>query len=237
MDLAQYCVFIGWVGIEKDNLYLHELSFVSSRFYLKNIIFGCRNEAQVDDSLAFDGCCAILRFYALRGVGKDKWYLREFLFVSFRIYLKNIVFMCRNTAQVDDSLAFDGCCVILRFYGLRGVGKDKWYLCEFVFVSISKTSYLCVETRPRSTTAWRLTETKKKGSSNWAGTRFYRQFNTFFVTSCPLSIIPARVLQPAKPAKTPTRTHKNPYSCHGCGFWWVGVRVALEYPRVTCDNP
>ena len=85
----------------------------------------CRNTAQVDDSLAFDGCCAILRFYELRGVGKDKQYLCEFLFVSFRIYLKNIAFMCRNKAQVDDSLAFDGCCAILRFYRLRGVGKDK----------------------------------------------------------------------------------------------------------------
>ena len=148
---------MGWVGIEKDNLYLHELLFVSSHFYLKNIIFGCRNKAQVDDSLAFDGCCAILRLYGLRGVGKDKRYLCEFLFVSFHIYLKNIIFMCRNTAQVDDSLAFDGCCVILWFYGLRGVGKDKQYLCEFVFVSISKTSYLYVETRSRSTRAWCLT--------------------------------------------------------------------------------
>ena len=145
------------MDIEKDNLYLHELSSVSSHFYLKNIIFGCRNKAQVDNSLAFNGCCAILQFYGLRDVGKNKRYLCEFLFVSFCIYLKNIVFMCRNTAQVNDSLAFDRCCVILRFYGLRGVGKNKRYLCEFVFVSISKTSYLCVETRPRSMTAWHLT--------------------------------------------------------------------------------
>ena len=76
----------------------------------------CRNTAQVDDSLAFDGCCAILRLYGLRGVGKDKRYLCEFLFVSFRIYLKNIVFMCRNTAQVDDSLAFDGNLIIDSMY-------------------------------------------------------------------------------------------------------------------------
>ena len=76
---------------------------------LKNIVFMCRNTAQVDDSLAFDGCCAILRFYGLRGVGKDKRYLCEFVFVSIS---KNIISMCRNKAQVDDSLAFDGCRVI-----------------------------------------------------------------------------------------------------------------------------
>ena len=49
--------------------------------------------AQANDSLAFNGCCAILRFYGLRGVGKDKRYLCEFVLV-------------------DDSLAFDGCRVI-----------------------------------------------------------------------------------------------------------------------------
>jgi hypothetical protein len=45
---------------------------------------------------------------------------------------------------------------------------------------------------------------------------------------------PARVLGPAK---TPTQTRENPYPGHGCGFRWVGVRVAWEYPRVTRDNP
>lgn len=37
--------------------------------------------------------------------------------------------------------------------------------------------------------------------------------------------------------KTPTQTRENPYPGHGCGFWWVRVRVALEYTRVTRDNP
>ena len=30
---------------------------------------------------------------------------------------------------------------------------------------------------------------------------------------------------------------KTPTPCHGCGFGWVGVWVAWEYPRVTRGNP
>ena len=39
-----------------------------------------------------------------------------------------------------------------------------------------------------------------------------------------------------KPIETPTQTHKNPYPGYGCSVWWVRVWVALEYPRVICDN-
>jgi len=37
--------------------------------------------------------------------------------------------------------------------------------------------------------------------------------------------------------KTLTWTHWNPYPWGRCGFLWVWVWVALEYPRVTHDNP
>jgi len=36
--------------------------------------------------------------------------------------------------------------------------------------------------------------------------------------------------------ETLTLTRQNPYPGCGYGFAGVGVRVALEYPRVTCDN-
>ena len=37
-----------------------------------------------------------------------------------------------------------------------------------------------------------------------------------------------------KPLPWPVKTHT---CCHGCGFGWVGVWVAWEYPRVTRGNP
>ena len=37
-----------------------------------------------------------------------------------------------------------------------------------------------------------------------------------------------------KPLPWPAKTHTHD---NGCGFSWVGVWVAWEYPRVTCGNP
>ena len=51
-----------------------------------------------------------------------------------------------------------------------------------------------------------------------------------------------RVFEPVEPAETrktlqtPTLTRRNPYPWCGYGFAGVGVRVALENPRVTRDN-
>jgi hypothetical protein len=51
------------------------------------------------------------------------------------------------------------------------------------------------------------------------------------------SDVKAVVVLPELRDKTLTQTRKNPYPGYGCGFWWVRVWVALEYPRVTRDNP
>ena len=50
---------------------------------------------------------------------KDTSYLSKHWSVSFRLYLKKIVFRCGINDWVDDRLAFDGCSTILRFYVLE----------------------------------------------------------------------------------------------------------------------
>ena len=47
---------------------------------------------------------------------KDISYLSKYWSVSFRLYLKKIVFMCGTKDCVDDRLAFDRRGMILRFY-------------------------------------------------------------------------------------------------------------------------
>ena len=50
---------------------------------------------------------------------KGKPYPSEFSSISFRYYLKLIIFMCRINARIDDRPAFRWCGVILDFYELR----------------------------------------------------------------------------------------------------------------------
>jgi len=91
----------------------------------------------------------VARFYILMSPcadDKDKLYLSEFLFVSFRSYLKTIVFMCRKKAKLDESPAFPGCGAV---HGLMTmIDCISVSFCSFPFVSISKLLYLCVEKRP-----------------------------------------------------------------------------------------
>ena len=50
---------------------------------------------------------------------KDTLYLSKHWSVSFRLYLKKIVFRCGINDWVDDRPAFDGCSMMLRFYVLE----------------------------------------------------------------------------------------------------------------------
>ena len=47
-------------------------------------------------------------------------YLCKFLSISLGSHLKNIVFMCRLSTQIDDRPALDGCGAMLGFYGSLG---------------------------------------------------------------------------------------------------------------------
>ena len=66
----------------------------------------CRIKTLSDESLAFPGCDAMWCSYEVRAYRKDNSYLSEFLFISFRFYLKNIAFVYRIKAQLDESRAF-----------------------------------------------------------------------------------------------------------------------------------
>ena len=66
----------------------------------------CRIKTLSDESLAFPGCDAMWCSYEVRAYRKDNSYLSEFLFISFRFYLKNITFVYRIKAQLDESRAF-----------------------------------------------------------------------------------------------------------------------------------
>ena len=73
---------------------------------------------------------------------KGKPYSSEFLSVSFCYYLKLIIFMCRINTRIDDRPVFRWCGVILDLYD-TSVSSGS-----FLFVYISKESYLCVEQMP-----------------------------------------------------------------------------------------
>ena len=62
-DVLRSCVFMRRGADDKDNLYLGEFSSISFDLYLKNIVFSCRINVWVDESLAFHGCLAILCSY------------------------------------------------------------------------------------------------------------------------------------------------------------------------------
>ena len=82
-------------------------------------------------------CCD---FMGEMGDNMDKPYLREFLFVSSRFYLKNIVFLSKSMARVDDRVALDRCCVILCFFWIEGVITRTNHISmssySFLFISI-----------------------------------------------------------------------------------------------------
>ena len=62
----------------------------------------------------------VVRCWGFMGHGpdeKDISYLSKYWSISFRLYLKKIVFRCGTNDCVDDRLAFDGCGMMLRFYG------------------------------------------------------------------------------------------------------------------------
>ena len=108
--------------IEKKS-YLSMFPFIYFHFYLKSIVFVCRMNAQVDDSLALHGYSAMLWFYKGgkegEGEGVDengKPYLSKSSSISLCFYLKIIVFICRRNAWMDNSLAFDIYGMFLSFY-------------------------------------------------------------------------------------------------------------------------
>ena len=106
------------MGDIMDKPYLREFLFVSSHFYLKNIVF--QHGPGRQQGGAWQMLRDIVFFLDWGGDNKNKPYLHEFLFVFIYFYLKNIVFMCKKKAWVDNRMAFDGCGAMLWFYGLKG---------------------------------------------------------------------------------------------------------------------
>ena len=52
-----------------------------------------------------------------------------------------------------------------------------------------------------------------------------------------IRLVPTHTCIPAEPAKPLPQPAGTLTLVGGYGFVRVGVQVALEYPRVTCDNP